>query len=162
MLSSLPPNRSLISFFSLATLRSKIFAIRPRTNMFLPLSCAVPPSASTVETGNRHADIDETLVVGSAHVIGIVEQDAALLQEADVVLVAVVVKATRKSASSPATSTSPEPMRTWKIDGPPEIVDGMVMKVMTSCSLRPASRARKAPTAWMPSCELPAMRITAS
>ena len=23
--------------------------------------------------------------------------------------------------------TSPEPMRTWKIDGPPEIVDGIVM-----------------------------------
>src|SRR5690242_13360726 len=53
-------------------------------------------------------------------------------------------------------------MRTWKMDGPPEIVDGMVMKVMTSCSLRPASRARKPPMAWMPSCELPAMRMTAS
>ena len=36
------------------------------------------------------------------------------------------------------------------------------MKVMTSCSLRPASRAKKPPIAWMPSCELPAMRITAS
>ena len=53
-------------------------------------------------------------------------------------------------------------MRTWKMDGPPEMVDGMVMNVMTSCSLRPASRARKPPMAWMPSCELPAMRITAS
>ena len=53
-------------------------------------------------------------------------------------------------------------MRTWKIEGPPEIVEGMVMKVMTSCSLRPASRARKPPMAWMPSCELPAMRMTAS
>src|SRR6185503_12292694 len=53
-------------------------------------------------------------------------------------------------------------MRTWKMDGPPEIVDGMVMNVMTSCSLRPASLARKPPIAWMPSCELPAMRITAS
>src|SRR4029077_14130465 len=53
-------------------------------------------------------------------------------------------------------------MRTWKIEGPPEMVDGMVMKVMTSCSLRPASRARNPPMAWMPSCELPAMRITAS
>src|SRR3954470_8469020 len=42
------------------------------------------------------------------------------------------------------------------------MVDGMVMKVMTSCSLRPASRARKPPMAWMPSCELPAMRIVAS
>src|ERR1051325_2584391 len=31
-------------------------------------------------------------------------------------------------------------MRTWKIDGPPEIVDGIVMNVMTSCSLRPARR----------------------
>src|SRR5436190_11397067 len=66
------------------------------------------------------------------------------------------------SASSPALSTSPEPMRTWKIDGPPEIVDGMVMKVMTSCSLRPARRAKKPPIAWMPSCEFPAIRITAS
>src|SRR5580692_11080650 len=53
-------------------------------------------------------------------------------------------------------------MRTWKIEGPPEIVEGIVMNVMTSCSLRPASRARKPPMAWMPSCELPAMRMTAS
>ena len=53
-------------------------------------------------------------------------------------------------------------MRTWKMEGPPEIVEGMVMNVMTSCSLRPASRARKPPMAWMPSCELPAMRMTAS
>src|SRR5471032_1839556 len=66
------------------------------------------------------------------------------------------------SASSPALNTSPLPMRTWKMDGPPEIVDGIVMNVMTSCSLRPARRARKPPMAWMPSCELPAMRITAS
>ncbi len=36
------------------------------------------------------------------------------------------------------------------------------MKVMTSCALRPASRARKPPMAWMPSWELPAMRMTAS
>src|SRR5258707_10454161 len=48
------------------------------------------------------------------------------------------------------------------MDGPPEIVDGIVMNVMTSCSLRPASRARKPPMAWMPSCELPAMRMMAS
>src|SRR6185295_9517492 len=48
------------------------------------------------------------------------------------------------------------------MDGPPEMVEGMVMKVMTSCSLRPASRARKPPMAWMPSWELPAMRMTAS
>src|SRR6185295_19837158 len=53
-------------------------------------------------------------------------------------------------------------MRTWKIEGPPEIVEGIVMNVMTSCSLRPANRARKPPMAWMPSWELPAMRITAS
>src|SRR5271170_5817223 len=53
-------------------------------------------------------------------------------------------------------------MRTWKMEGPPEMVAGMVMNVMTSCSLRPASRARKPPMAWMPSWELPAMRITAS
>lgn len=33
---------------------------------------------------------------------------------------------------------------------------------MTSWSLRPASRARKAPALWMPSWELPASRITAS
>src|SRR6185295_14349292 len=66
------------------------------------------------------------------------------------------------SASSPALSTSPEPIRTWKIEGPPEIVEGIVMKVMTSCSLRPASRARKPPMAWIPSWELPAIRMTAS
>ena len=53
-------------------------------------------------------------------------------------------------------------MRTWKMEGPPEMVEGMVMKVMTSCSLRPARRARKPPMAWMPSCELPAKRMTAS
>src|SRR5688572_10278926 len=66
------------------------------------------------------------------------------------------------SASSPALSTSPEPMRTWKMEGPPEMVEGMVMKVMTSCSLRPARRARKPPMAWIPSWELPAKRMTAS
>src|SRR5260370_42557349 len=48
------------------------------------------------------------------------------------------------------------------MQGPPEMVEGMVMKVMTSCSLRPAKRARKPPMAWMPSWELPAMRIMAS
>ena len=53
-------------------------------------------------------------------------------------------------------------MRTWKIDGPPEIVAGIVMNVMTSCSLRPASRARKPPMDWMPSWELPARRMTTS
>src|SRR2546430_17367920 len=53
-------------------------------------------------------------------------------------------------------------MRTWKMDGPPEIVAGMVMYVITSWSLRPANRARKAPAVWIPSCEFPARRITAS
>src|SRR6185295_362633 len=53
-------------------------------------------------------------------------------------------------------------MRTWKMEGPPEIVEGIVMNVMTSCSLRPARRARKPPMAWMPSWELPAMRMIAS
>src|SRR5271154_1188397 len=48
------------------------------------------------------------------------------------------------------------------MDGPPEIVAGMVMSVMTSCSLRPARRAKKPPMAWMPSCELPARRMTVS
>src|SRR5215831_14314761 len=33
---------------------------------------------------------------------------------------------------------------------------------MTSCSLRPARRARNAPAVWIPSCEFPASRITAS
>src|SRR5213082_1778071 len=33
---------------------------------------------------------------------------------------------------------------------------------MTSWSLRPASRARNAPAVWIPSCEFPARRITAS
>src|SRR5207249_4007057 len=48
------------------------------------------------------------------------------------------------------------------MEGPPEMVEGIVMKVMTSCSLRPARRARNPPMAWMPSWELPARRITAS
>src|SRR5690349_19379958 len=48
------------------------------------------------------------------------------------------------------------------MEGPPEIVAGIVMNVMTSCSLRPASRAKNPPMAWMPSCEFPAMRMTAS
>jgi hypothetical protein len=48
------------------------------------------------------------------------------------------------------------------MEGPPEMVEGMVMKVMTSCSLRPAKRARKPPMAWIPSWELPAIRMIAS
>src|ERR1041385_3409599 len=46
--------------------------------------------------------------------------------------------------------------------GPPEIVAGIVMYVMTSLSVRPASRAKNPPIAWIPSWELPASRITAS
>jgi hypothetical protein len=42
------------------------------------------------------------------------------------------------------------------------MVEGIVMNVMTSCSLRPAKRARNPPMAWMPSWEFPAIRITAS
>ena len=42
------------------------------------------------------------------------------------------------------------------------MVAGMVINVITSCSLRPANWARKPPMDWMPSCELPAMRMTAS
>src|SRR5258706_4459330 len=48
------------------------------------------------------------------------------------------------------------------MEGRPEMVEGMVMKVMPYCSLRPARRAGKPPMAWMPSWELPAMRMTAS
>src|SRR6266852_8022338 len=33
---------------------------------------------------------------------------------------------------------------------------------MTSWSLRPANRARNAPAVWIPSCEFPARRMTAS
>src|SRR6267154_1632636 len=33
---------------------------------------------------------------------------------------------------------------------------------MTSLAVRPANRARKPPMAWIPSCEFPANRITAS
>ena len=46
------------------------------------------------------------------------------------------------------------------MDGPPEIVDGMVMKVITSISIRPAMRASMVPTDWIPSWEFPAMRMT--
>src|SRR5208283_2648130 len=95
-------------------------------------------------------------------VIGIVKHDAAFLERANVVFVGMLVERQQHVRLVPALNTSPEPMRTWKIEGPPEIVAGMVINVMTSCSLRPASRARKPPITWMPSCELPAMRMTAS
>jgi len=48
------------------------------------------------------------------------------------------------------------------MDAPPEMVDGIVIMVMTSRSLRPARRARNPPMDWMPSCELPARRIVTS
>lgn len=48
------------------------------------------------------------------------------------------------------------------MDGPPAMVDGIVIIVMTSRSLRPAKRARNPPMDWMPSWELPAMRMVAS
>ena len=61
--------------------------------MFLPLSLAVPPSASTVSPVIGHADVDEPFVVEvRLDVIRIVKEDAAVFQEADVVLVAVLVK----------------------------------------------------------------------
>jgi hypothetical protein len=60
-------------------------------------------------------------------------------------LVAVLVERDEEVGRSPEDRMSPVPMRTWKMDGPPEIVDGIVMYVMTSWSLRPARRARKPP-----------------
>src|ERR1017187_1027215 len=48
------------------------------------------------------------------------------------------------------------------MDGPPEIVDGMVIYVITSWSERPARRARNPPIVCIPSCELPARRMTTS
>src|SRR6266446_3013988 len=42
------PGRDRVTVASFSTSRLKIFAIRPGTKMFLPLSLAVPPNASTV------------------------------------------------------------------------------------------------------------------
>ena len=48
------------------------------------------------------------------------------------------------------------------MDAPPEMVDGIVIMVMTSRSLLPANRAKNPPMDWIPSWELPASRIVAS
>jgi len=76
-------------------------------------------------------------------VVGIVKHDAAFFERADVIFVGMLVETEETSASSPELKTSPLPMRTWKMEGPPEIVEGIVMNVMTSCSLRPAKAREK-------------------
>ena len=48
------------------------------------------------------------------------------------------------------------------MDAPPEMVEGIVIMVMTSRSLLPANRAKHPPMDWIPSWELPARRIVAS
>ena len=48
------------------------------------------------------------------------------------------------------------------MDAPPEMVDGIVIMVMTSRSLLPANRAKNPPMDWIPSWELPARRIVTS
>ena len=48
------------------------------------------------------------------------------------------------------------------MDAPPEMVDGIVIMVITSRSLLPANRAKNPPMDWIPSWELPARRIVAS
>src|SRR5437868_9687822 len=53
MLSSLPANFSLINVVSFSTSRLKIFAIRPRMKMFLPLSLAVRSEEHTSELQSR-------------------------------------------------------------------------------------------------------------
>ena len=97
--------------------------------MFLPLSLAVPPTRLDRQAGDRHADVNEALVVGiGLDVIGVVEQDAAVAQRIDVVLVAVLVERDQEiGLVAGGEDLAADPMRTWKIDGPPEIVDGIVM-----------------------------------
>ena len=62
--------------------------------MFLPLSLAVPPMASTGQARNRHADMVIILFPFRLRldVVGIVKHDAALFQRTDVVFVGVLVK----------------------------------------------------------------------
>src|SRR6266699_2027497 len=93
MLSSLPPNRSPMSFSSLGTFRSNIFATNPSTNTFLPLSLPVPPMASTVsdEMGTptwRYSCCH----CGRLHVVAVIQNDAALSQGLDMVFVRMLVK----------------------------------------------------------------------
>ena len=97
MLSSLPPNFSLISLFSFSTSRLKIFAIRPEHENVFALVLGGAAERFDGQTGDGHADINETLVVEvRLDVVGIVKQDAAFAQKIDVVLVTVLVKRDQK------------------------------------------------------------------
>ena len=163
MLSSLPANFSLIRVVSFSTSRWKILAIKPRTKMFLPLSLAVPPSASTVRPVIGHADVDETFVVEvRLDVIGIVKEHAAFFQKADVVLVTVLIKRDEEVGFVAGGKHFAGAHADLENGGPAG--DGGRDRHVGHdvLSLRPASRARKAPALWMPSCELPASRMTAS
>ena len=76
--------------------------------------------------GNRTADVAKFFlqILTRLHMRGVVQDDAAFFDEINVVIVAVLVKGHNTSASSPDDNTSPELRRTWKMDGPPEMVEG--------------------------------------
>src|SRR2546430_5519895 len=92
MLWSLPANFSVISFLSLSASRLKIFEINPSTKMFLPLSLAVPPSASTARPVMGTPTNKTFVVEVRLDVIRIVKQHAAFAQKIEVVLITVLIK----------------------------------------------------------------------
>lgn len=94
--------------------------------------------------------------------VRVVEQHAARAEGRAVVLVAVLVEgdehvgAVTGGEDVPGAHADLEDGRTARDGGWDRHV------VMTSWSERPARRARKPSTAWIPSCELPASRMTTS
>ena len=80
-------------------------------------------------------------------VVGIVEDNTTLFQGADMVFIRMLVKGHQHIGVITGAEHFARADAHLKDRGPPEIVEGMVMNVMTSCSLRPARRARKPPMA---------------
>ena len=94
--------------------------------MFLPLSLAVPPMASMVsEEMERRRDDNRPAIRASAARGRNRTARCRLFSASRYGLRSCAGKTpAARPASSPELSTSPLPMRTWKMDDPPEIVDG--------------------------------------
>jgi hypothetical protein len=80
------------------------------------------------EAGDRHAEINEALVVEiRLDVVAIVKEDAALFQEADVILVAVLVERDEEVGFVARGEHFAGADAHLEDRRPPEIVDGIVM-----------------------------------
>ena len=139
-----------MSVSSLGTFRSNILRDQAQgQKMFLRmfLGRASDGLHGQGSTGNADVMIDFLQFGLRLDVVGIVKHDAALLERAEMVLVGMLVEGQEHVAVVARAEHFAGADADLENGGPPDIVEGMVMNVMTSCSLLPAKRARNPPRA---------------